>query len=106
MPSGNTQFMFKEAGFNFASTSYDWLVVGGAKAQYKGLGTVNGQGNYRFMLTVIDGDVNGGGGVDRFRLRVWNEATGGVVYDNQMNAPDDATPSTALGGGSIVIHKP
>ena len=26
--------------FYFASTSYDWLVIAGAKAQYKGTGTV------------------------------------------------------------------
>jgi len=29
-----------------------------------------------------------------------------VVYDNQMGASDADDPTTALGGGSIVIHKP
>jgi len=29
-----------------------------------------------------------------------------VVYDNQAGASDDADATTALGGGSIVIHKP
>jgi hypothetical protein len=28
-----------------------------------------------------------------------------VVYDNQMDAEDDADPTTEIGGGSIVIHK-
>jgi hypothetical protein len=51
-----------------------------------------------------DGQRNGGGGVDRFRLKIWDRATGVVVYDNQLGAPDDADPSTAIGGGSIVIH--
>jgi hypothetical protein len=41
------------------------LVIAGARAQYKGLGTVNGSGNYGFLLTAIDGQVNGGGGVDK-----------------------------------------
>ena len=28
-----------------------------------------------------------------------------VVYDNQLGANDNADPMTALGGGSIVVHK-
>lgn len=47
--------------------------------------------------------------MDRFRIRVWNENQGGaVIYDNQVACPsqgDSADPCTALGGGSIVIHK-
>ena len=27
-----------------------------------------------------------------------------VVYDNQMDADEDADPATAIAGGSIVIH--
>jgi len=30
--------------------------------------------------------------------------TGAIVHDNQMGARDDANATTALGGGSIVIH--
>jgi hypothetical protein len=90
---------------NFHSESYEWLVISGPRAQYKGSGQINGAGDYGFKLTAIDGDASGGGGVDRFRIKIWNKATGVVVYDNQVGAPDDATPSTALGGGSIVIHR-
>jgi len=104
-PTGNTEFQFHGANFDFHSTVYDWLVIAGARAQYKGSGTVNGTGDYRFILTAIDGDVNGGGGLDKFRIRIWNNNGGGIVYDNQMNAPDGADPTTVLGGGSIVIHK-
>jgi hypothetical protein len=59
-----------------------WPVVAGAEAQFKGLGAINGSGNYGFMLTAIDGQVNGGGGVDKFRLKIWDRATGNIVYDN------------------------
>ena len=38
-------------------------------------------------------------------MKIWNTATGAMVYDNMMAAPDDASPSTALSGGSIVLHK-
>ncbi len=102
-PSGNTEFQFHAAGMNFHATSYDWLVVSGAKAQYKGVGTINGAGNYRFMLTAWDGQVSGGGGVDRLRMRIWDDT--GIVYDNELGAADSDAPTTALAGGSIVIHK-
>ncbi|HEX7331058.1 MAG TPA: post-COAP-1 domain-containing protein [Pyrinomonadaceae bacterium] len=104
VPTGNTEFQFKTGGLNFKSTSYEWLVVsGGKKAQYKGTGTINGGGSYRFMLTCIDGDKPGGDGVDKFRIRIWSDNSG-LIYDNQLNAPDSDDPTTALGGGSIVIH--
>jgi hypothetical protein len=105
-PDGQTRFEFRTANLDFRSTSYDWLVVAGARAQFKGSGTINGGGNYGFLLTAIDGQVNGGGGVDKFRIKIWDKANGdAVVYDNQMGADDNSNPTTALGGGSIVIHK-
>ena len=104
VPTGQTEFQFKVANLNFKSTSYEWLVVAGAKAQYKGIGTINRTGTYRFMLTAIDGDLLAGGkGLDKFRIRIWDD--NGLIYDNQLNAPDTADPTTVLGGGSIAIHK-
>jgi hypothetical protein len=97
---------FKVANLNFHSSSYDWLVVAGKKAQFKGSGTINGSRSYDFMLTATDGQQPGSDGVDRFRIKIWDRVSGGLVYDNQLNAPDSADPTTALGGGSIVIHKP
>ncbi len=106
LPTGNTEFQFEAGEFHFHSTSYQWLVIAGAKAQYKGLGTIEGSSQqYGFILTAIDGSINGGGGVDKFRLKIWNLDSGAVIYDNQMGATDDADPSTAITKGSIVIHK-
>jgi hypothetical protein len=39
IPTGQTEFQFHLANLNFHSESYQWLVVAGAKAQYKGTGT-------------------------------------------------------------------
>jgi uncharacterized delta-60 repeat protein len=104
VPTGNAQFSFSVAGLKFQSTSYEWLVIsGGRKAQYKGTGTINGSGSFNFMLTAIDGDQPGGGGPDKFRIRIWSDSDG-LIYDNQLNAPDSDDPTTALSGGSIVIH--
>lgn len=99
VPIGNTQFRFHGASFDFASTSYQWLVVAGSKAQYKGTGAVNGSGGYGFMLTAYDSP-------DRLRLKVW-DSSGEIVYDNARGSSDDidgASPQ-AIGGGSIVIHR-
>jgi parallel beta-helix repeat protein len=105
VPTGETQFQFKVADLNFHSSSYEWLVVAGPKAQYKGSGTINGVGNYGFMLTAIDGQIKGGGGVDKFRIKIWDKASSNMVYDNQMGGLDTADPTTTIAGGSIVIHK-
>lgn len=103
VPTGQTQFQFKAGNLNFHSDVYDWLVVAGPHAKFKGTGTINGSGTYSFMVTATDGDVNGGGGTDGFRIKI--QDAGGVVYDNKMGASDDSDDTTAIGGGSIVIHK-
>lgn len=105
VPTGQTEFQFRVADLNFHSDVYQWLVVAGARAQYNGTGTINGEGNYVFLPSAIDGQVSGGGGIDRFRIKIWDRDDGdAVVYDNQLGDSDSAAVTTALGGGSIVIH--
>ncbi|MGH2806616.1 MAG: PKD domain-containing protein, partial [Actinomycetota bacterium] len=105
VPTGVTEFQFKTGNLNFHSSTYEWLVVGGARAQYKGVGTINGSGSYGFKLTAIDGQLSGGGGFDKMRMKIWELATGQLVYDDQTGADDSSDASTPLGGGSIIIHK-
>ena len=107
VPDGQTEFQFQVANFNFHSVDYQWLVVAGAKAQYKGTGTINGVSGYSFMLTATDSAINGGGTVDGFRIKIWNTATGVVVFDNKIGGSDDfsASPTQPISSGSIVIHK-
>src|SRR5206468_4378684 len=59
VPTGNTEFQFQAANLNFHSDQYDWLVVAGARAQYQGTGTINGQGSYQLLLPAIDAGING-----------------------------------------------
>jgi hypothetical protein len=104
-PTGTTEFQFRTAAIDFQSTRYEWLVVAGPQAKYRGEGTIRGQSTiYSFLLTAIDGQPSSGG-VDRFRIKIWNRTTGTVVYDNQLGQSEDSEASTELGGGSIVIHK-
>ena len=94
---------------NFHSDSYEWLVVAGAKSQFKGIGTINGEGNYNFMLTAIDANINNNDNfeIDRFRIRIWSEDNYGnedIIYDNSIGDDTDSA-TTEIGGGPIVIHK-
>jgi hypothetical protein len=93
VPVGNTSFQFHAGGLNFKSTSYEWLVVAGSNAKFKGEGTINGEGAYKFMITADDGNP------DTFRIKIWYEDELGehLVYDNGSQQ--------AIGGGSIVVHK-
>jgi len=95
IPDGNTEFQFKAGDLNFHSSNYEWLVItGGSKAMFKGIGTINGLGAYKFMITAQDINVG-----DTFRIKIWEEDTNGdeiVIYDNGVD--------TVLGGGQIKIH--
>jgi hypothetical protein len=107
VPTGQTEFQFKAGNLNFNSSTYEWLVIAGARAQYKGVGTINGAWNYGFMLSAIDGQIKGGPGTDKFRIKIWEKIgniDGDIVYDNQMGQSETGDAATALGGGSIVIH--
>jgi hypothetical protein len=109
IPDGNTEFQFKAGNLNFQSSSYEdmRLVISGPKANFKGKGMLNGTGNYGFMVSVIDGQISGGGGFDKFRIKIWNiDNEGVIVYDNNLSETNEnAEPVTVIEGGSIVIHK-
>jgi hypothetical protein len=103
-PSGDTGFLFAAGGFLFTSTSYDWLIVQGSKAQYLGSGKINGQGDYAFQITAIDGTRTVSGKErDQFRIRIWDRLTREVVYDNRRGEDPNGDAATAIDGGRITI---
>jgi PKD repeat protein len=105
VPVGETRFRFGAARLLFESTAYEWIFVNGATAQLSGSGTVNGQGDYGFVLTAFDGKVEGSG-TDLFRMRIWEKDSGATLYDNELTYPDDPLAvSTPLGAGSIGIQR-
>ncbi|RAI91695.1 T9SS type A sorting domain-containing protein, partial [Algoriphagus yeomjeoni] len=106
---GNTNFQFKAGDLHFSSATHDdmQLVISGAKATYTGTGTVNGAGDHKFRVIAIDGDLSGGGGVDKFRIMIWeNNSSSTLLYDNKRGVSESGDDATEIGGGSIVIHKP
>jgi len=100
VPMGETAFAFSAGTLDFYSNSYEWLVVGGSKATYRGSGSVNDAPGYRFVISAIDG---GKTAPDRFRIRIWDAVSGVVLYDNQAGASETADPVTALSAGNILV---
>jgi len=94
VPDGQTEFVFKAGDLNFHSTSYQWLVVTGSNyAKFKGEGTINGDGPYKFKIWAGDADT------DTFTIKIWTEDESGIEtikYYNGMDQP--------IGGGSIIVH--
>jgi hypothetical protein len=112
VPTGDTEFQFQVASFEFHSNIYQWMVVSGGLAQYKGTGTINGTGSFNFMLTARDGALYSAGTPDGFRMKI-TDSSGSVVYDNMAaSASGDTLTSgntevlgdNGVGGGSIIIH--
>jgi hypothetical protein len=103
--TGVTAFQFAKAKMAFTSTSYDWLVIQreAKKAFYRGSGRINGKGDYGFLVSVIDGGSKPA--QDLFRIKIWDKATGNVIFDTQPGAEDIADPTMPLKTGRLVIDK-
>jgi hypothetical protein len=86
----------------FNAQNYDFRELSGARTQFKGFGKINNEAGYKYLLTVVDGQAPKGGGVDKFRIKIWNDKTGEVVFDNQMGDADDADPTTPIGDGKSI----
>ena len=90
VPTGNTQFQFKAGDLDFRSSEYEWLVVTGSDvARFKGSGTINGAGDYKFMIWAGDGNP------DTVQIKIWSDT--GVVYDNGRSQP--------ISGGNVTVHQ-
>jgi hypothetical protein len=103
-PTGATtlsgQVQFQTGRLAFTSTRLDWLFVHGSKAIMQGAGRINRHGGYTFLVSTID-EPQG----DRFRIKIWETATGTVVYDTQhgstMNTDVLADPTSLVTQGQV-----
>lgn len=103
LPKGETQFEFKLGDLEYNALNFDYLSISGAKAQFKGTGKIiGGQSGINFIMTVIDGDLDGTG-IDKIRMKIYNKKTGQVYYDNEPGASDAANPKTAIGANSSIV---
>lgn len=101
-PTGKVNLDFKKANFSFDSNSLQWLVINGGKAQLKGIGTINGSGNYIIFLTALDGSQTSG--IDKIRIKI-TDSSNNIIYDNQPGDSDTADPIAPITKGSLKIHQ-
>jgi hypothetical protein len=101
-PKNENLVNFILGGLEFNALNYDFRALSGARTQFKGYGKVNSEAGYKYLLTVIDGQAAKGGGVDKFRIKIWNDKTGEIIFDNQMGEDDDADPTTPVGDGNSI----
>jgi hypothetical protein len=100
-PDGNLEFQYKAGDINLKSSDMEWLVVQSAtKVRFKGLATINGEGEYTFKVTACD---NGepGADTDEFKIEIW---MGVVDTENGPPIPKHKAQGV-LGGGNIQIHQ-
>jgi len=98
MPVGNKQFTmaFNAANLTFNATTVSSLVIANGMATMTGTGTINGAGNYNFLVTGVDG-----GGI---RVQITDPSNNNnVIYDTQPGAAITDTPTIAV-TGRVVVH--
>jgi hypothetical protein len=103
-PTGKFTIHGSSAILDLTSSSFEYLVVSGTTATFRGAGTLSDGTAVTFLVSGLDGKL-AGTKVDLIRLKVWNTATGQVIYDTDPGAADTAPPATVLAGGSVTVHK-
>lgn len=108
IPKGQVYFRFKKGKIKFRSSEFDnmRLVVSDYETNFTGTGTINGTGNFGFLISAIDGNRKGHNIEDKFRIKLWDKnKSDKVVYDNNCTLIDDnSVPETVLSKGYIKIH--
>lgn len=117
----------EEARLGVRSKSLTYLLIDNGLARIKGTGVLYrpnasgelapvgdpSQGEYGFLVTMIDGSAPKRSGSDFVRVRIWHIATGKDVYDSQRGEwnPDDpnaftdtAPPLSEVRGGQVKIQ--
>jgi hypothetical protein len=104
---GKTVLVLRKNKMKFESSSQDpmRLIVYGDKANYTGKGSINGKGDYSFLVAAVDGRLSESTSTDKLRLKIWETSSGEVVYDNQAGGCDCQIPKTGIGQGEILIYK-
>ena len=98
-PDGNLEFQFKAGDINLHSIDMHWLVISAQHIRFKGLATINGEGEYAFKVTGRDKGEPGAGN-DEFKIEVW---VGDLDTENGPPTPHHRFHGV-LGGGNIKIH--
>jgi hypothetical protein len=90
---------YSSASMSLASTKMTWFVkTTTGKSWLRGEGTLltgTTSETVNYLLSVVDSTSV----ADKVRVKIWNKATGAVIYDNQPGSPDDADATQAVSTG-------
>jgi hypothetical protein len=100
VPNGTARFWTQGRQLEFESSTIEMLVASTNRAQFWGIGTLNGA-PARFRITAA----SGGGAPDAIRVELWDESGTTVLFDTQPGAAQDAPVTTVIDGGNIKIHQ-
>jgi hypothetical protein len=101
---GRAVLRFRDSGLRFALDAYEWLVIDGPRAELYGRGRIEGRGELALLLTVVDGRRRHPREPDRIRVRVFESATGALVYDTEPGLAAGSEPTLIPSSGSILVH--
>ena len=89
----------------FHARTFDVLDVNDPQVLVRGEGRIDGDSRrYGYLVSAIDGDRRRERQRDFVRIRMWNMATGQVVFDSEPGARDNTPPSTRVMDGGIEIR--
>jgi len=96
---------YSPASMSITSTKMIWLVKTTSKSWLKGEATLVVTGSNPELVNYLVSVVDSTSVADKVRVKIWNKATGEVIYDNQLGSPDDAdaTRAVSTGAGTVIF---
>ncbi len=86
-------------GLLFHADSVDWLVTSHGCALTAGHGRLDGRSGFSFGVIAVQT-----AGSDRFRIRIWNTATGAPVFDTSSGPLSDCTTAGRVSAGGVLVR--
>ena len=100
-PVGTFNLHGSTALADLTASAFEYLVITSNSATFKGTGTLSDGTAVGFLVRELS---DGRGKGDLLRIKVWNAATGDVLYDTNPGAADLAAPTVSL-KGSFTVHR-
>ena len=91
-PTGQFRIHGSSALLDLTSTVFEYLVVKGSTASFRGTGVLSDGTPVGFFVSAQDGKA-AGTRIDRIRLKVWKSADGQVLFDTEPGISEIAPPA-------------
>jgi len=91
VPTGQFHLDLSNGALHVDGTVFEWLYINGNEAHFQGVGTATIGGTTKTVGitgSAIDGNLSGGNGIDKVRIRIFDPLLGGqfdpgaLIYDN------------------------